>query len=709
MSVSFSEDSERYGYGFIGPEFIPPGSDEYYLRNMQLEAIYPGGRISGYRRVTRGELETLKSCGNRILNPEDFFVREPFEPELIRGSVFAGRVRLGALSPGIIRHHDYTIHSGIENSRIISCDIGDNPAIYDCRYLSHYIIGDRVILSSINEMDTTNHAKFGEGILKEGEDEKVRITLDLLNEAGGRSVLPFKELITADAYLWTVFRDDKKLMEAFFRITRNGADARRGFYGTIGHEAVIKHCRTIKDICAGDAVYVKGANKLKNLTIKSDKQEPSQIGEGVELVNGIIGYGCHVFYGCKAVRFVLGNNCSLKYGARLIHSVLGDNSTVSCCEVLNNLVFPAHEQHHNNSFLIATMIMGQSNLAAGATVGSNHNSRGNDGEIIAGRGFWPGLSSALKHNSRFASFVLIAKGSYPAELNIPLPFSLLLTSHDNSRRELMPGYWWMYNMYALERNAWKFKNRDTRAYKIQQIETDYLAPDTVNEIISATELLEEWAGGRGPLSGPDAAALSFNIGALERTDRPVRVIKPSAGYRAYREMLIYYAVKTVIANGAVLPSSGSPSGRAPPPGGWENLGGQLVPESKARALREDISSGKLASWEAVHGEYRRLADEYEADKTEHALQVLAYLNSTGGLPENLLDEAVRIRRYIEEQVYRTKAKDYADQFRNITYRNKDERDAVLGRLDDNAFIRTARDDTKSFIAMIEQYRSSVIK
>ena len=99
-------------------------------------------------------------------------------------------------------------------------------------------------------------------------------------------------------------------------------------------------------------------NKLKNLTIRSSVVEPTQIGEGCELVNGIIGFGCRVFYGVKAIRFVLGNNSSLKYGARLIHSVLGDNSTISCCEVLNNLVFPAHEQHHNNSFLIATLVMG---------------------------------------------------------------------------------------------------------------------------------------------------------------------------------------------------------------------------------------------------------------------------------------------------------------------------------------------------------------
>ena len=706
MSVSFSAD-ERYGYDFIAPPFLPPGKDEFYLRDMQLDALYPAGnRLSGYRRISAGERRALEEGGSRSAHWDDFWVRDPFDPGLIRGCFFAGKVRLGALSAGVVRHHDDALAAGLEASRIISCDIGDNPAVYDCRYLSHYITGDRVILSSIGEMNTTNHAKFGEGILKEGEDESVRVSLDLLNESGGRSILPFASLLPADAYFWISRRDDRPLMDALFRLTQNGADLRRGFYGVVGHGAVIKHCRTIKDVRVGEAAYLKGANKLKNLTIHSDKSDPVQIGEGVELVNGIVGFGSRVFYGCKAVRFVLGSNCALKYGARLIHSVLGDNSTVSCCEVLNNLVFPAHEQHHNNSFLIATMLMGQSNLAAGATVGSNHNSRGNDGEIIAGRGFWPGLSSALKHNSRFASFMLITKGSYPAELDIPLPFSLLTNSADGTRRELMPAYWWMYNMYALERNAWKFKARDARVYKKQHIETEYLAPDTAGEIIRAIGLLELWAGktcavfqnddqqrraGAELLESGAAEGLSLEVGeqTLERSRQSVRVVKPAAARRAYREMLLYYAVTTLEAAGFAGEEAESvPSGGAVAL--WENFGGQLVPAAKADALRAAVREGRLASWEAVHAEYDRFWAEYPADKAENALQVLRFLTGAAVEAEDwerAVREAARIREYIDREIYRTKEKDYTDPFRNITYRGEAERDAVLGRLDDNPFIR----------------------
>ena len=160
--------------------------------------------------------------------------------------------------------------------------------------------------------------------------------------------------------------------------------------------------------------------------------------------------------------------------------------------MLNNLIFPAHEQHHNNSFLVAAVVMGQSNLAAGATMGSNHNSRSNDNEIQAGRGFWPGLCSSVKHSCRFASFTLLSKADYPAEMDISLPFSLLNNNTHQDRLEVMPAFWWLYNMYALARNSSKYQQRDKRIHKNQHIEFEAFAPDTVEEILHGRHLLEVW-------------------------------------------------------------------------------------------------------------------------------------------------------------------------------------------------------------------------
>ena len=696
MAVVTQINSDRFGYDFIPPEFLPPGKDEYWLRNTQTKQGIT------WRNITKEEQDILLKNNNTCSNWNNFLVRDPFNPALIQNSHFFGLIRIGELSNVLLRHHDFSIPAGIRNSTIISCDIGDNTAIQDCAYISHYIIGDACILSRIDELQTTNHSKFGNGVLTEGEDENVRVWIDVMNEAGGRSILPFTSMIPADAFLWAAYRDDAALVEALKNITQSEYGGHRGHYGTIGSHSTVKSCLIMKDVFIGEYAYIKGANKLKNISVLSSEDEPTQIGEGVEMVNGIVGYGCNAFYGIKAVRFVMGRRSSLKYGARLIHSVLGDNSNVSCCELLNNLIYPVHEQHHNNSFLIATLIQGMSNMAAGATIGSNHNSRANDGEIRAGRGFWPGLSATLKHSSNFASFVLVVKGDYPNELNITLPFSLVSNNARLDRLEVMPAYFWMHNLYALERNTWKTRDRDRRFIKKQIIETDYLAPDTVNEIINALEKMEGW------IKNIDDEEDVLSVTGLEPDKRQTILLKPRQAIAAYREMLLFYSLKTLAEFLEKNPElsykdflkecniKNSNSG-AESISSWVNLGGQIVPAWRLDKLREEIGSGKIKSWKEIHAYYESMADSYLKDKAIHAFNVYSYLKNSKNESEHPLcnnaffigelETLKTLYKFIEEQVYQCRVKDLNDPFRGITYRNKEELDAVLGDPKDNSFIK----------------------
>ncbi len=728
MGVVYHSNNETYGYNFIPAQYIPNGKDEYYLRNEQVEH-------KDWVHLTDCQIEVLEKNGNVCEKWEDVLVTKTFNPNAIKNSHFLGLVRLGDVASGHLQYHDFSAFEGITNSTIISCDIGNHCAIHNCTYVSNYIIGDMVILSNVDEISATNHCKAGNGIIKDGESEDVRIWIDPLNEAGGRSVLPFYDMNSSDAYLWTVYRDEPDFMQALFDITQKSYDSRRGLYATIGTNAVVKNSQTIKDTNIGAFAYIKGANKIKNVSIKSDEEEPTQIGEGVELVNGIIGFGCHIFYGCKAVRFVIGNNSSLKYGARLIHSILGDNSTVSCCEVLNNLVFPFHEQHHNNSFLIASMVMGQSNMAAGATVGSNHNSRGNDGEIIAGRGFWPGLSATLKHNSKFASFVLIAKGNYQNEMNIPLPFSMVVQNSKTHCVEVMPAYFWMYNMYALERNSWKFKTRDKRKHIEQFIVTEYMAPDTVSEILSALELLELWTG-KAVCDALDNSILEDEVAIrelgkkylnekpefvreitvfgknMERSKNPVRIIKIVEAYAAYKQMLLFYSVKTIanyLKNNAMSFIDFAKQKTDDSIFEWVNVGGQLIPAKKLEILRKDIVQEKYASWKEIHAQYRVLWNDYEFDNCLCALHVMRFLTGSKEISANIwnayIDKSIEIRAFIEEQIYKTKLKDYTNDFRSITYRNEEERLAILGTVESNSFVKSGKKDTAELITLLNGVRA----
>ncbi|MCL2139311.1 MAG: DUF4954 family protein [Treponema sp.] len=680
-------NAETYGYGFIPPELLPPGKDEFWQRNEQQREVRKGREAGAWRKLLPDEISLLKQNGNFCSNWDNFFVTDPFDPSLIRGSNFYGLVRLGTLTHSLLRFHDFCVPAGIRNSTVISCDIGDDVSIQDCAYISHYIISDRCILSRIDEIQTTNHSKFGNGAVMDGEDEDVRVWIDVMNEAGGRPVLPFEDMITSDAFLWAAYRDDTAMTNMLKNITQRCYGGFRGKYGVIGSNSVIKSCAIIKDIRTGSHCYIKGANKLKNVTIHSSENEPAQIGEGVELVNGIVGYGCRVFYGAKAVRFVMGRNCSLKYGARLIHSVLGDNSTVSCCEILNNLIFPMHEQHHNNSFLIAGLVQGMSNVAAAASIGSNHNSRTNDGEIRAGRGFWPGLAVTVKHSSCFASFVLIAKGDYPSELNIPLPFSLLNNNVQKNRLELMPAYYWIHNLYALEKMSWKVVFRDQRKIKVQIIETGYLAPDTADEIIKAISLLENWLA-KADTSGEEINFLPCT--GLENSKREQVIIKPLRSLAAYRQMLHWYAVKTIAVFFDSISDLSTPDLDFNSlctlldkeiPGGWVNFGGQVVPEYRVDRLRKDIAEGKFNNWNEIHQVYAEWHNVYPLEKARHAYAVLKML--LGFRPDcaaliKELNAGIDACREIYSKICETKEKDRNNPFRNATFRNAAEMELVLG-------------------------------
>ena len=716
---------------FIEEKYLHDGHDEYFYRNQQVKRP-----TNGWRHLSSDEVAQLVRNSNTATNWDDIWVTDEFDPIMIRNNRFFGMVRIGRVKCEVLQYHDLRVPVGITDSSIISCDIGDNVAIHDVHYMANYIIGDNCILFNIQEICTTDHSKFGNGIIKEGENENVRVTLEVMNEAGGRSILPFDGMITADAYLWAKYADDKKLQQRLKEITQNSFDNHRGYYGTIGESCVIKNSWILKDVKVGPYCYIKGASKLKNVTINSSEAEPTQIGEGVILVNGITGYGCHIFYSAVATRFILGDNCSLKYGARLIHSVMGDNSTISCCEVLNNLIFPSHEQHHNNSFLISACIMGQSNMAAGATIGSNHNSRAADGEIVASRGFWPGLCSSVKHSSRFASFTILSKADYPNELNIKLPFSLVNNNTKNNELEVMPAYWWMYNMYAMARNTSKYQSRDKRKRKIQNIEFETFAPDTMEETIAARKLLEVWTAkahlikskvdfteyknkelrqiGQNLLINQPEYVDSLEVygEGMEKGKRKVRILKPRKAYNAYGEMILYYAVKNIInylgenKENSIEKLNNMFEGKRLRE--WINLGGQMMPNEYVEQLRNDINEGVLNTWDEIHQRYNELWENYQQEKLRHSYLSLLYLLQTDNLSQEAwnetLDKAVEIQQFICNQVYESRKKDYENPYRNATFRNEEEKIAVIGTIDETSFVKQVKEETEQFVAHVKEIR-----
>ncbi|MBK9569068.1 MAG: DUF4954 family protein [Chitinophagaceae bacterium] len=594
-----------------------------------------------YRKLTPGEIKILAANANSSDDWNKILVSDAFNPQLVKNCAFFGLIRIGKLEPWFAEFNNLRMPVGLYNSTIISCDIGDNVVIDNVNFMSHYITGNDVILVNINELATTDHSKFGNGVLKKGEKESVRIWMEICNENAGRRILPFNGMLTGDAWLWSKYRDDEKLLQKFKEFTDKRFDTKRGYYGKIGDRTVIKNCGIIKDVWIGSDAYIKGANKLKNLTINSAPGAKSQIG-------------------------------------------------------------------------------------------SNHNSRAADGEIIAGRGFWPGLCVSLKHNSKFASYTLIAKGDFPAELNIPIPFSLVSNEVSSDKLTVMPGYWFMYNMYALSRNAGKYVSRDNRVDKSQELEFDFLAPDSINEIFDALRILKLCTAkafarknqkviaekdlipnGETLLenNNPETALLEILVDGFENSQRKVQLVKVPEAYILYKELIRYYGVTQLIAFiGQRYISSWQKLLKSLPKkpvrNNWKNIGGQLVPETSVSTLIRNIRSGKINSWDEIHEFYNRKSHVYAAEKFQHAfaslLEVLKLSprKFTRKIFYSLLEQTVITKEWMVKNIYQSRAKDYENPFRKMVYDNQPEMDKVMGSLADNDFIKQQQEELAAFRSQV---------
>jgi hypothetical protein len=327
--------------------------------------------------------------------------------------------------------------------------------------------------------------------------------------------------------------------------------------------------------------------------------------------------------------------------------------------------------------------------------------------------------------------MIIAKGEYPAELNIPLPFSLVNNNVYENQLEVMPAFYWLYNLYALERNSWKAKNRDRRKIKIQRIETDYLAPDTAEEIINALMLLNGWLGESGyspqdMTSMDDSSVDTIQCRHFENSKRKQVISKPLKAIASYRQMLLYYAVKTISVfldsqpdmnyrDLCTLLGDPTPQLRIKD---WVNIGGQVVPAFRIDELRKDIGEGKYTNWNEVHNVYELWDEKYTLDKCRHAWAVMSFLRnahsqSSSNEPPDItvfkkeLTAAREVRSWIDKQIYESRAKDYKSSFKKATFRNKAEMEKVLGKPGENPFIRIAKKEGNNFNEMIERVNAKL--
>lgn len=618
-----------------------------------------------FRHLTQNEKNILQKQRNQVQSWDDVRITDTTDCSLISECSFIGKIDIGPLSSGLIQKHGRDYRVGIRNSVLCDCIIGEGCVIENVGYGFRLYIEDRVILSRVDEIF------FEKGFSP--SQPAIR------NENGGRAIPLHRNMTGVEAFLFSEYKDNSRWVESTLKIASEKRV--KPDYCLIESGSSIQNCRRLVDIRLEQNSCCRGLLSGKNIYLSRN----SFVDNVCALENGIAGVSAKVSDGVIARNFFLGEGVIVEGGAFICDSFIDANSHIAGGEIVSTLTGPFHVQHHKSSFLIASMINGESNLAAGAIVGSNHNSRHAEGELMAGRGFWPGLSVSLKHNSQFASFNLIEKGLYKNELNNPFPFALITRDEKEDCTVILPAYYLLYNLYALERGKKKFKERDKRAHSVFPVEFDYLSVDTIDEILSALPLLE----GRED---------SFFLDGIEKGAQ-VKIIKSADSLRIYKEALLKYSVEILADNNQKILELGSAHSFSVSSlavsslcdsslfnssdfkGEWINICGVNFLKCDLDQLIKDESLLQNNDFFSFRTKLLYLLDGYDQQRRAYACKVLKIglgISQWGDkFCSEILKAYVKLNEEWSDQIVKTRRKDFDNPFVRSCFRSEEEMYAVL--------------------------------
>jgi hypothetical protein len=93
---------------------------------------------------------------------------------------------------------------------------------------------------------------------------------------------------------------------------------------------------------------------------------------------------------------------------------------------------------------------------------------------------------------------------------------------------------------------------------------------------------------------------------------------------------------------------------------------------------------------------------YKDQKLQHAFAALLEINRLTAKKFNkkilktFLDQAVATREWMTKAIYDSRAKDFHNDFRKMVYTSQRQMEKVLGKLDENSFIRQQKEEFQKF-------------
>lgn len=407
------------------------------------------------RALTEAEIQVLVKNGNRSESWSKVMVDPDFDPSRIHGSTFAGKVYLPRFFGTLLLPGDISYPTGIYDSFVHNCII-ENALIYRVAMLSNELIRVGAVVQNVGSLVSSGKINY-----------MIGTSMAVGNEMGGRSLLVFPE-ITMDLVETQLFhKPDAEVAKSFADQLQVYREDTALPFGVVGKGAVVSNTNIVRNSWIGAHARVEGASKIRNSVILSSLEESSHIYDSVILENSDVQMGVTIHTGAEVQGSLIMSRTKVSCKAIVKSSIIAPCCHIEEGEVNSSFMGPLTQMHHHSLLIAALWPEGCGNLGYGANVGSNHTGRMPDQEVMPGQGMFFGLGVNIKFPANYCEspFTLIASGVTTLPQRVKFPFSLIrpgdpqLVGVPAKLNEIVPGWNYERNAYALDRNAYKYSIR----------------------------------------------------------------------------------------------------------------------------------------------------------------------------------------------------------------------------------------------------------
>ena len=443
-------------------------------------AKFPGYRT---RPLTADEIAILERNGNSCESWSLIQVEHPFEPNRIRNSIFQGHVYLPTFYGTVLTPGGISVPTGIYRSTIYNSII-ENSHIQDVSLLSEVIVSQGVIMQNIGSFVTSGLTSYGVGK-----------QIPIGNEMGGRSIRIFPDMSLDLAEALLLDRKDTEGLAACWQQMEAWVLEVQQKMCFVGKGAKLCNTAIVRNSWIGPHARIDGAAKIRNTFLFSSLENPSEVYDGVILEGVQTQDGIRVHSFAQVRDSLLMGKSKVGRMALISSSIIGPCTHVEEAEVTSSFVGPLTQLHHHSLLISTLWPEGRGNVGYGANVGSNHTGRMPDQELYAGLGLFFGLGSSIKFPSNFseAPFSIIATGVIASPQRLRFPFSLIqqpsayVPGLSRSLNEVIPGWTYQKNAFAIARNLFKYAQRAKG--QSEDLTYELLNPILARQVLDAYNLL----------------------------------------------------------------------------------------------------------------------------------------------------------------------------------------------------------------------------